>query len=392
MFRINSFVASVEAPPIAEAENWLPKGQRDRALINLCQAVPSYPPAEEMQQEIARLAALPQTGLYSDILGLPELRAALAQHMSASYAASIDAGNIGITAGCNQAYCVTLMALAGPGDNVILPSPYYFNHHMWLSMLNIEPRSFPAFSESSPQPRPEDAARLIDGRSRAIILCSPNNPSGSTYSPNLIGAFHDLARKHGMALIVDETYKDFRGHTEPPHRVFQYRDWQDSFVQLYSFSKAYAMTGYRVGSVAAGPALMAQIEKILDCIAICAPRLSQHAALFGLRHLAGWKDEKARLMTKRLTALHEAFAHPGLGYELVGAGAFFAYIRHPFRGCEAKSVARTLAREHDLLCLPGSMFGPGQEDYLRLAFANVEAALMPQAVERLIESQGAFTR
>jgi aspartate/methionine/tyrosine aminotransferase len=159
-------------------------------------------------------------------------------------------------------------------------------------------------------------------------------------------------------------------------------------VQLTSFSKAYAMTGYRVGALAAGARLMAQVEKIMDCIAICAPRLSQHAALFGLRELSHWKDEKALLMQERLSALHQAFAHPGLDYELASAGAFFAYLRHPFRGREAKSVAQMLAREHDLLCLPGSMFGSDQEDYLRLAFANVEASLMPQVVDRLIESQG----
>jgi hypothetical protein len=390
MFRLNSFVGQVEAPPIAEAESWLNKGPRNRTLINLCQAVPSYPPAHEMQAEIARLAALPQTGLYTDILGLPELRAELAKHMSATYAAPIAAEHLAITAGCNQAYCVALMALAGPGDNVILPSPYYFNHHMWLKMLGIEPRSFPAFSANSPEPRPEDAFPLIDDRTRAIILCSPNNPSGSTYSSDLVGAFHDLAQERRMALVLDETYKDFRTEPEPPHRVFQSGHWQDSFVQLYSFSKAYAMTGYRVGSVAAGPQLILQIEKIMDCIAICAPRLSQHAALFGLQHLSAWRDEKARLMTKRLTALHDAFAHADLKYEIVGAGAFFGYIRHPFRGRDAKPVAQMLAREHDLLCLPGSMFGPGQEDYLRLAFANVDAALMPQVVERLVESQSSM--
>jgi aspartate/methionine/tyrosine aminotransferase len=387
MFRLNSLVSQVEAPPIAEAETWLAKGPRNRAVINLCQAVPSYPPAEEMQREIARLAQLPRTGLYTEILGLPELRAELAAQFSEAYDADLGPQHIAITAGCNQAYCVALMALAGRGDNVILPSPYYFNHHMWLTMLGIEARSFAAFSDSSPLPRPQDAEALIDERTRAIVLCSPNNPTGAVYPPELIGAFHDLARQRGLALVLDETYRDFREELAPPHRLFQDGGWQESFVQLYSFSKACAMTGYRVGSLAAGPALMAQIEKIMDCIAICAPTLSQHTALFGLQHLAKWKAEKTRLMQDRLLALHRAFSHRELAYRLASAGAFFAYVRHPFEGQTAKTVAQRLAREHDLLCLPGSMFGPGQEDYLRLAFANVEASLMPQVAERLIESQ-----
>jgi len=387
MFRLNGLVAQVEAPPIAEAETWLKLAPRNRVAINLCQAVPSYPPAEAMQREIARLSQLPHTGLYTEILGLPGLRAELAAQFSASYGATLTPQHFAITAGCNQAYCVALMALAGRGDNAILPSPYYFNHAMWLSMLGIEARSFAAFSDRSPLPWPEEAEALIDDRTRAIILCSPNNPTGAIYPPELIGAFYDLALRRGVALVLDETYKDFRGEASPPHRIFQTPQWADSFIQLYSFSKAYAMTGYRVGSIAAGPALMAEIEKIMDCIAICAPTLSQHAALFGLKHLRQWKEEKVHLMQKRIAAVHRAFDAPGLDYELASCGAYFAYVRHPFRGLAAKTVAQRLAAEHDLLCLPGSMFGPGQEDYLRLAFANIEASLMPQVVERLRESQ-----
>ena len=122
-------------------------------------------------------------------------------------------------------------------------------------------------------------------------------------------------------------------------------------------------------------------------MAICAPRIGQDAALFGLQHLENWKREKTAIMADRLAALQAAFKAPALKYELVSCGAYFAYVRHPFTGTPSKTVAQKLAREHDLLCLPGSMFGPGQEDYLRLAFANVEAALMPDAVARLVESQ-----
>ena len=94
------------------------------------------------------------------------------------------------------------------------------------------------------------------------------------------------------------------------------------------------------------------------------------------------------MMAARGDALGAAFGDPRLAYRLVSAGAYFAYVRHPFAGQSAKQVAQRLAGEHDLLCLPGSMFGPGQEDYLRLAFANVEAGAMPAVVERLVESQG----
>ncbi|MBL8895891.1 MAG: aminotransferase [Rhizobiales bacterium] len=384
--RTNPAISAVEAPPIAEAMTWLRDGPRNRPVINLCQAVPSYPPAEAMQEAIGRFAREDATSLYTDILGLPALRESLSAHMSAAYGGRVASEDVAITAGCNQAFAASVMALAGQGDNVILSAPYYFNHQMWLDMLRVEVRHLPCRSPGL-IPSPDDALDLIDARTRAIVLCSPNNPTGAIYSPATLAAFHEVARAKGTVLVLDETYKDFRTDPRPPHALFAANAWQDSFIQLYSFSKVFGMTGYRVGSLIAGPAILKEVEKILDCVAICAPHISQSAALFGLEHLDNWKAEKIAMIHARAAALRAAFARPDLSYRLESAGAFFAYVRHPFPGKPAKVVAQHLAGEHDLLCLPGSMFGPGQEDYLRLAFANVDATVMPQVAERLVESQ-----
>jgi aspartate/methionine/tyrosine aminotransferase len=386
-FKINPLIQQVEPPPISEAMTWVSQSPSNRALINLCQAVPSYPPANELADEVARLAHEPATGLYTDILGTSELRSALASNMGEDYRAMIAPEQVGITAGCNQAFVAAMMVLAGAADNVILPVPYYFNHHMWLEMLKIEPRYLPAIRNGSVYPRASDAERLIDARTRAIVLCSPNNPTGAIYPPAIIDEFFELARKHSLALVIDETYKDFRDSSGPPHDLFSHPEWSDTFVQLYSFSKVFALTGYRVGSIIASGNFLAELEKVLDCIAICAPHISQGAALFGLRALAEWKAEKLQMMAARAQALKAALARADLRYELMSVGAYFAYLRHPFSGTSAKAVAQRLARHHDLLCLPGSMFGPNQDGYLRLAFANVEAELMPEVAARLIESQ-----
>jgi aspartate/methionine/tyrosine aminotransferase len=384
---VSPAILRIEVPPISEAMTWVRPGERNRALLNLCQAVPSYAPAEALQGEIARLARDPEIHLYTDIHGIPELRSALAEHMAADYGGNIDAKNVSITSGCNQAFCVAVMALAQRGDKVILPAPYYFNHQMWLDMLGVEKRLVPAFAEGRAYPLPEEMAALIDDRTRAIVLCSPNNPTGAIYPPHIIDGFYDLAKAHGIALIIDETYKDFRSLPEPLHGLFAKPDWQETFVQLYSFSKVFAMTGYRVGSIIAGAKVLAEAEKILDCMAICAPQISQRAALFGLGHLDDWKREKQRLMETRRAALLAAFTNPKLSYKLISSGAYFAYVKHPFVKDTAKSVAMRLAGEHDVLCLPGSMFGPDQDSYLRFAFANSPAEDMPVLVERLIESQ-----
>ena len=382
-YAVNPAINRIEAPPIMEAQSWVRPGLRNRKLLNLCQAVPSWKCAEELDDAVARLAHAPGISLYTDIFGIPELRSAIAEHLSADYRGKVAADNVCVTAGCNQAFAAALMAIARAGDNVIVPVPYFFNHTMWLGMLGIEARYIPGIG----QPDAAEAAKLIDEKTRAIVLCSPYNPTGSIYSPDTIKALFDVARERGIALVIDETYKDFRDGDAPAHPLFATEGWEDNFIHLYSFSKAFAMTGYRVGSITASTRVLAEIEKIMDCMAICTSHISQRAALFALTELEGWKRAKIAMMHGRLSALRQAFRRKGLAYELISSGALFAYVKHPFAAESAKQVAMRLAGEHDLLCLPGSMFGPGQEQYLRIAFANAEASDMEMLVDRLVESQ-----
>jgi aspartate/methionine/tyrosine aminotransferase len=390
MISISPDIAAVEAPPIAEAVGWLQDLQSDRPLLNFCQAVPSYPPAPALQQELARLALEPNMGGYTDVLGLKALREGLAQHFSAAYGAPLAADHIGVTAGCNQAFAAVVMAIAESGSNIVIPAPWYFNHHMWMKMLRVEARGFPAFSESQDYPDVTAAAALIDKNTKAIMLCSPNNPSGAIYPPHVIEAFHDLAVARGITLIVDETYKDFRPTDAPAHGILTRSNWEESFIQLHSFSKIYALAGYRLGAIVAGPRVLSEAEKILDCMTICPPQITQRAVLFGLDAVSAWKDEKRAVMQHRLETLRKSFSRNTLSYQLVSSGSYFAYVQHPFPGVVSKAVAKRLAQEFAVLSLPGSMFGPGQDQYLRFAFANMEAEFMPALIDRLVESQTAM--
>jgi aspartate/methionine/tyrosine aminotransferase len=383
-YPINDAVAATMAPPISDAFSWIPSYSGQRSFINLSQAVPGYPPADALVERIAELAHEPGRHLYTDILGLPSLRTGFAEALKADYGGDAGAQDVAITAGCNQAFCLAIAAIAGPGDNVILPLPYFFNHHMWLAMQGIEPRLFASGGGPSDAERAE---ALVDQRTRAVVLVSPDNPTGIVRAPEAILALYRMAERRGIALVIDETYRDFRGFAAPAHALFEQPRWRDTFVHLYSFSKAFALTGYRVGAIAAAPRLVGEIEKLMDCLAICAPHVSQAAVAHALGELGDWKADKVALMQARLEALRSAFAKPALAYRMVSSGAFFGWVKHPFEGVPAREVARRLAAEHGLLVLPGSMFGPGQEDFLRIAFANAEAALMPEVVQRLIESQ-----
>ncbi len=389
LYATNPAWEAVAAPAIAETRAWI-AGRifpKDRPLIDVAQAVPGYPPPKPLTDHLARLVADGGSHRYTEIEGLPALREALARHMSGFYGADIAPETVAITAGCNQAYCLAMQVLAGPGDEVLLPQPAYFNHQMWLDGLGVKAVHLPFRADRQGVPDPDEATRLIGPRTRALVLVTPNNPTGAVYPAETIRRFYDLARSRRIALVIDETYKDFLPAAGAPHDLFVDPAWADTVVHLYSFSKVYCLTGWRVGSLIAHPDFIARIAKAMDCVAICAPRLGQEAALFGLNHLAGFVDGNTRMMRERSEALAASFRANDIGYELVSVGAYFAYVRHPFAGTPGREVAKRLAGEQNLLCVPGAMFGPGQEDYLRLAFANVPTEVMPEMVNRLKASR-----
>ena len=256
----NPWLAAVEPSPIGETKRWVlgRSFPADRPLIDLSQAVPGYPPALELRQHLGKLLLDPGVHGYTPILGLPALREAYAAHLSSFYADRIVPAEVGITSGCNQAFCLAIMSLAQAGDQVILPRPHYFNHDMWLRMQGIAPVSLDFRPGSGAVPDAEDAAKLIGPRTRAIVLISPNNPTGAVYPRATIHAFYELAKQRGIALILDETYKDFLPDGERPHDLFSDPDWRGTLVHLYSFSKVFALTGYRVGGVTAGSSLVSR--------------------------------------------------------------------------------------------------------------------------------------
>ena len=383
--RINPNLARIVEPPIAEAYGWIDGRTfpESRKLIDVSQAVPGYPPPDVLTDHLAAVVKRPQTARYTEIEGIPALRAALAQDIEQVYGGRIAPEQVLISAGCNQAFSLTMLALAKPGDEVILPLPWYFNHEMWLSMQGIVPVPISFRPETGGVPSIGEAEAAITEKTRAIVLVSPNNPTGAVYSPATLRGFFDLARRRNIALVIDETYRDFLATDERPHDLFGAADWPAAFVHLYSFSKVFCLTGYRVGAVVADRPLIAQIAKGMDTLAICAPRIGQEAALWGLGHLGEWRAGNRLMMRQRLAAFSDAMMRNDNGYRIVSAGAYFAYVQHPFGNRSSHEVARRLADEENLLALPGTMFGAGQERYLRFAFANVAAETMPAIAERL---------
>ena len=381
---LNPAMAATEMPPVMEARRWLTgvTFSPDRPLINVSQAAPVDVPHLGLRQAVADAALNnPDAHLYGPVLGLPALRAEIANQWSSAYGGTINPTQVAITQGCNQAFCAVLATLAGAGDEVILPTPWYFNHKMWLDMQGI--RTVPLQTGPGLIPDVETAAALITPKTRAIVLVSPNNPGGVEYPAETLAAFRDLARARGLALIVDETYRDFDKRTGRPHDLFTDPDWPDTFIHLYSFSKAYRLTGHRVGAVVASETRLAQIEKFLDTIAICPSQLGQIAALWGMQNLSQWvAGERAEILSRRAAMTAGFKALPD--WALLGCGAYFAYVNHPYP-MPSDAFCKRLVTAAGVLMLPGTMFQPtGQgQSQIRIAFANVDATGIAELFKRL---------
>jgi aspartate/methionine/tyrosine aminotransferase len=383
---LNPAFAATEPPPVMEARRWLVgvTHPADRPLINVSQAAPVESPPLGLRQALAEAALNdPNAHLYGPVLGLPALREEIASQWSAAYGGEIAAAQVAITQGCNQAFTAIMATLAGPGDEVILPTPWYFNHKMWLDMASVT--TVPLDTGATLIPDAGAAAALVTDRTKAIVLVSPNNPGGVEYPAETLRAFRDLARARGLALIVDETYRDFDSRTGAPHDLFTDPDWAETFIHLYSFSKAYRLTGHRVGAVVASEARLAEVEKFLDTVAICPGQLGQIGALWGMRNLGQWVAGERDEILSRRRAMTEGF-HALPGWKLLGCGAYFAYVEHPF-DIASDALCKRLVSEASLLMLPGTMFQPegstAGKRQIRIAFANVDATGIAEMFRRL---------
>ncbi|MCU0270810.1 MAG: aminotransferase [Acidimicrobiales bacterium] len=383
--RIQPRVEQIWDPPVAAARAWVADRvfPADRPLLDLGQAAPGYPPAAELRAHVAEVIRRDDSAGYTPAAGLPHVRAAVADHLGGVYGAALDPAQVLVSAGCNEAFCLAIDALAGPGDEVVLPVPFYFNHDMWLRARGVTPVYLPCEPADGLIPDPTRLDGLLTTRTRAVVLVTPNNPTGVDYPAHVVEAFRDRCAARGVALLVDETYRAFRADDDPPHGLLADPGWDDTVVVLTSFSKSLALAGYRAGALVGHPDLVRVAVRLADCVTICAPRPAQEAVAFGLGQLDGWMTERRVDLLDRVERFRSALAGSDAGYELLASGAFFAYVRHPFHGETAERVACRLAVEQGVLTIPGERFGPGQDRCLRLAFGNLAGAQIDAAVERL---------
>lgn len=380
----NPLVASLSQPPVPAVLSWARAyGGQNGPLIDLSQAVPGYPAHPDMLRWLSEAAGSTDYTGYGAIEGEAELRGAYAAHLSGLYAASVSGENVHITSGANQAFMCAAMAIAGAGDKLAMTIPFYFNQETTLAMLGVGTALISCDPERSFLPDPAEVDKALVEGVKAVVLVTPNNPTGAVYPAPLLREIFDICRRKGVWLVLDETYRDFLPEgSERPHDLFSIPGWEDTLIQLYSFSKSFCIPGHRLGAIAAGPDVIEQVTKVMDNLQICAPRAAQAALAKAIPALDDWRaDNRAEIM-RRTDALKAVMTElPEWRMEAVGA--YFAFIRHPFDGVSSAWVAERLAKDAGVVCLPGVYFGPGQEPFLRFAFANANAETIGKLKDRL---------
>ena len=252
-------------------------------------------------------------------------------------------------------------------------------------MLGIGIKTIACDPDNSFLPDMVDLERVLESGVRALSLVTPCNPTGAVYPPDMLTEIYRLCRKHDCWLILDETYRDFLPDTsEPPHRLLSEPNWQDGLVVAYSFSKSYCIPGHRMGAITASAKVVEQVAKIMDNLQICAPRSPQAAVSPApFRRLrTGLRSQPHRDRHPRPAALKDVMSRLN-DWNIAAIGAYFAYVRHPFADVGSEAVAKSLALDAGVACLPGAYFGEGQERYLRFAFANCDAPTIRMLEERL---------
>ncbi|HUS14971.1 MAG TPA: pyridoxal phosphate-dependent aminotransferase, partial [Chloroflexia bacterium] len=318
------------AAPIIEELAQLAAARRaaGQSVVNLGQGIADFPPPA-VALEAARVAlADPNTHRYSADAGLPILREAIARKWLRDTGAVIDPEHeLIVTAGSNQAVALALLTCTDPGDTLLLPGPYYFNHEMTAHLVGLQVVEAPLAPEDGFALHWDRLAPHLTSRTRAVLLTTPSNPTGAVADPAaLLQCAHELAAR-GITLIVDETYEYFVFGTARHLSVAADPALRPHVLTLGSFSKTFGMAGWRVGYLLAPPPVIAQALKVQDTLVICAPVLSQRAVAAVLdSDYYPWLAAGLAEMERRRAVLRAGLAQiPALAWRET-RGSIFAFV------------------------------------------------------------------
>ena len=366
--------------PVSRIREVMELAWQDPQAIHLEVGEPDFPTPSHIV-EAAHEAAQAGHTRYAPNAGLPELREALADKVARRNGYEARPGQVVVTQGGIQALYLVLRALLEPDDEVLLPDPAWPNFRMIAHLLGARVLSYPLLAEGDFLPRPEDLERLVTPRTRAILVNSPSNPLGTVLPLELARTLLDFARTRGLWFIADEVYDEltFDGAFVSVGSV---AEPDDRLVSVYSFSKVYAMTGWRVGYLVAPPDLATLLTGMQEPIISCVNTPAQMAALAALAGPQQVVREMRDSYRERRDELLEILDRGDLTSTLP-SGAFYVWADISEAGMPSMEFARYLIEREHVAVAPGSAFGELGEGYVRLSLASSREDLI-EGTSRLV--------
>ena len=379
--RIPPRVLDIELPPFdplnVRAAALRALGHR---VISLGQALPFFPPPASALRAAEAALLAPDVHSYSTDPGRPSLRRVLADRL-AQHGVQCGFEDLVITAGANHGFATALTTLVSPGEEVVLAAPYFTNHHMQVCAAGAVAVEAPLADQKTYCLTWDDLAPAVTSRTRAVVLCNPSNPTGAP-----VAAVHgerivkELADRD-IFVISDETYMQFV-YDADHWSAASVPGWRRNVVVIGTFSKSFAMMGWRVGFVLADRAVCEQATKIQDAMIICAPMISQIVAEGAVRDEWEYPQQFHREFIRRRQLVAERIAGIAKLEWTPTGGGFFAFAR--VSGCQDSSaLAERLLDEAHVVTIPGAAFGKSGEGCLRLSFGSVSGEELIEGLDRL---------
>lgn len=350
-----------------------------RDIVHLEIGEPDFPtPAPIVEAGIAALRA--GETHYTPALGLPALRQAIARHYQEHHGMAVDPARVCVTPGASGALLLAMAALFNPGDEVLMADPGYPCNRHFARLVEARGVGIPVGPETHFQLSAELVSRHWSPRTRGVLVANPGNPTGTLIASEELAAIHDVVRKRGGVLLVDEIYHQLVYEGSPPSAA----GLGDDVVIINSFSKYFLMTGWRLGWMLVPPGLVAAVDRLAQNIFLAAPTVAQHAALVALSSETRPMLEAAKSeLRARRDWLFPQLKRLGFHLPVMPEGAFYIYGGIGARKGTAESLAERLLTEVGVAITPGRDFGTqGADRHVRFAYTT-RLERIQEAVRRL---------
>jgi aspartate/methionine/tyrosine aminotransferase len=358
--------------------------QATPGTISLGQGVAHYGPPSAAIEAVRRAVGEKSTHEYQHGSGQPQLRDRLAAKLLRENQVDVKRGrSLMVTAGANMAFHHAIQAITVAGDEIIVNTPYYFNHEMAIRMLDCTPVS--VATDDKYQPRADALSAAITPRTRAIVTVTPNNPSGAVYGAATLTALDALCRERGIYHICDETYEYFTYGAARHFSAGSIPGSEEYTITTYSLSKAYGFAGWRVGYMTYPAHLENAMVKIQDTVLICPPVASQVAAMAALDVGRAYCEpfveglaEVRELVISQVSTLAPRIQVP------IADGAFYCFVKLD-AAMDPMTLAERLIREHRVAVIPGMTFGMTDGCYFRIAYGALQKDTVAEGIGRLVK-------